>query len=149
MYEIKNYQYDPGAQASCTKRLMEEMKGLSHKKEKGDTKDYFIFESEFALKSSSEALKYFGSDFIGLVKPNTKGFCKYTIDNRVKYQQGIYYLVFNKKPKVLGDIPVVAIGYKYKSQKVLNSISTEGSGSAKFGTTHLYNLPDHLSNNSI
>ena len=45
---------------------------MGHRKEKGATKDYFIFCGSFYLKRSSGSAKDLGSDLIDILKPNTK-----------------------------------------------------------------------------
>ena len=44
----------------------------------------------------------FGSDLIGVVKTNKKGFCKDTIEKLTNYWSGGSYLVFRSKPMVPG-----------------------------------------------
>ena len=114
------------------KRIMESMIGLGQRKDKGDIKDCFIFGSYFFLKSSTDAAVYVGADFIGLVETITKGFCKYDIKKLTKDWSGGSYLVFSNKPMVTGDRPLLTIGYKYNSRKVLFFIKTEGEGRTKY-----------------
>ena len=47
---------------------------------------------------------------------------------------------------VLGDISLMAIGYKYNSHKVLGFISTEGAVSTNPGDPYLSRFPDNYSN---
>ena len=56
------------------------------------------------------------------------------------------YLVVKITPRVLGDIPLMAIGYKYNSRKVLGFIYTEGYGITEPGDPCLSCLPDMFSN---
>ena len=60
-----------------------------------------------------EAAMEVGAKLIGMVKKNTKGFCKETIENITKYWTGGSYLVLSSKPMVPGDRPLIAIFYKY------------------------------------
>ena len=39
---------------------------------------------------------------------------------------------------VPGDIPLIAIGYKYNARKVIYSIVTDTAGSTKTGIPYLY-----------
>ena len=41
--------------------------------------------------------------------------------------------------------PLIAIGYKYNTQKVLSFIVTETTASTQSGLTYLSNYPDHFS----
>ena len=69
---------------------------------------------------------------IGMVKTNTKGLCKETIDKLTKYWPGgCSYLVLRSKHMVPGDRPLIAIGYKYNMRKVLYFIVTDNAGSTK------------------
>ena len=94
------YQKDLGATAACTKRMMEETKGIDQKSKKGGPKGCFIFDSWFASKKAAEAAMEFGAELIGMVKTNTKGFCKETIEKLTKYWPGGSYLVLRSKPMV-------------------------------------------------
>ena len=49
---------------ACTKRMMEETKGIGQKSKKGGTKDFFLFDSWFASKKASEAAMELGVDLI-------------------------------------------------------------------------------------
>ena len=51
----------------------------------------------------------------------------------MKYWSRGSYLVMNITPRVTGDIPRMAIRYKYNYMKVLGFIDTEGSGSTEPG----------------
>ena len=51
-----------------------------------------------------------GAEFIGMVKTNTKVFCKYTIENITKDWPGSSYLVFRSKPIVTGERTLIDIG---------------------------------------
>ena len=51
------------------------------------------------------------------------------------------YLVLKITPIFPGEIPLLAIGYKYNSRKVLGFIATEGSGSTEPGIGKLPNFP--------
>ena len=78
------YQYELGATAECTKRMMEETKGIVQKSIKGRTNDCFLFDSWFASDKTAEDVMGVGSELIGMVKTNTKGFYKETIENLTK-----------------------------------------------------------------
>ena len=78
------YYKELGATAACTKIMMEETKGIGKKSIKGWTKDCLLFDGWFASKKAAEAAMEVGAEFIGMVKKNTKGFCKDTIENLTK-----------------------------------------------------------------
>ena len=73
------YQQYLGATAACTKWMMEEKKWIGPKSKKGGPKDCFLFDSWFASKKAAESSMELGVELIGMVKTNTKGFCKDTI----------------------------------------------------------------------
>ena len=60
--------------------MMEETKEISQKSKKGGPKDFFLFDNWFASKKEAEAATALGAELIGMVKTNTKGFCKETIE---------------------------------------------------------------------
>ena len=68
--------------------MTEETKGVGHKSIKGGTKDCFLFDSWFASKKAEEYVVEVGSDLIGIVKTNTKGFWKETIEKLTKDWSG-------------------------------------------------------------
>ena len=73
------YHFELGATAACTKRLMEDTKGMGQRSVKGSTRDCFLFNSLFLSKKASEAAASIGVDLIGMVENNTKVFFKATI----------------------------------------------------------------------
>ena len=80
MKHIK-YHKEFGSTAACTKIMMEATKGIGQKSIKGRTKDCFLFDSWFASKKAAEAVTEVVAELIGMVKKNTKGLCKETIEN--------------------------------------------------------------------
>ena len=90
-----------------------------------------------------------GAEFIGMVKTNTKGLCKETIEKLTKDWSGGSYLVLRIKPMVPGGRPLIAIGYKYNARKVIFFIVTENAGSTKTGIPYLSKYPDQFTNVAI
>ena len=88
---------------------MEATKGLCMRGLKGATKDCFLFYSWFYFKETAEAAMDVGVDRVGMVKTNTKGFCKETIGNPKKDWPGGSHLVLKRKSTVTGDRPLIAI----------------------------------------
>ena len=70
------YHLELGAADACTKRLMEETKGLGQRASKGSTRYCFLFSSWFYRKKEAETAASIGVDLISMVKTNTKGFFK-------------------------------------------------------------------------
>ena len=90
-----------------------------------------------------------GAELIGMVKTNTKGFCKETIEKLTKDCPGGSYLVLRVNAMVPGDRPLIAIGYKYNVRKVLSFIVTYNTGSTKTGIPYLSKYSDQFTNFSI
>ena len=86
---------------------------------KGSTRHCFLFENWFSSKKASEAAASIGFDLIGMVKTNTKGFFKATIEGLTKDWHDRSYKVFRTKNTMTGERLILAIGYKYNSRKVL------------------------------
>ena len=78
-----------------------------------------------------------------------KGVCLAILENLMKYYPGGSYLVMNSTPIVPVGIPLMAIGYKYNSRKVLVFIATEGAGSTEPGNPYLSCFPDIYSNDYV
>ena len=74
-----------------------------------------------------------GAKLIGMVKTNTKGFYKETIEKLTKGWPGGSYLVLRRKPMVPGDRTLIAISYNYNARNVLSFIVTDNVGSTKTG----------------
>ena len=90
-----------------------------------------------------------GVDYCGPVKTRHKGFCLDTSEKLIKDWTGGSYIFMKSTPIFPDEIPLLAIGYKYNSRKVLGFISTEGYGSNEPGDPYLYCFPDIYSNVSI
>ena len=90
-----------------------------------------------------------GAELIVMVKTNTKGLCKETIENLTKDWTGGSYLVLRIKPMVPGDRPLIAIGYKYNAQKVLYFIVTDNAGSTLASLPYLSKYPEQFTNVAI
>ena len=87
--KLIRYHLELGATAVYTKRLMEETKGMGQRALKRSTRDYFLFYSWFFSKKVSEVVASIGVDLIGMVKTNTKRFCKATVEVLTKDWPGI------------------------------------------------------------
>ena len=90
-----------------------------------------------------------GAKLISMVKTNTKGFCKDTIEKLTKDWPGDSYLVLRSKPMVPGGQPLIHIGYKYNAWKFLYFIVMDNSGSTNTGIPYLSKYPDQFTNVSI
>ena len=60
---------------------------------KGETEDCFLFYSWLASKKAAEAAMEIGAELIGMVKKNTKRFCKETIEKLTNDWPGGSYFV--------------------------------------------------------
>ena len=82
-----------------------------------------------------------GVDYCRPVKTSHKGFLS-TLEKLMKDCPGGSYFVMKSNPRFPVDRPLLAIGYKYNSRKVLGFISTEGAGSTEPGDPYLSCFPD-------
>ena len=80
------------------------------------TKDCFLFDSWFSSKKSKISAIDVGTDTMGMVKTNTKVFCKETIEKLANYWQGGSYLVLRSNHVVPRVRPIIAIAYKYNTE---------------------------------
>ena len=80
---------------------------------------------------------------------NTKLFCKDTINNMKKDWTGGSRLLLKILYMIPEDRPLVAIGYRYDTQKFLSFINAEYEGSTKAGITYLSNHPYLFANVAI
>ena len=78
-----------------------------------------------------------GVDYCGPLQMIDKGFCLATLENLMKYWPGGSYLDMKSTPRIPGGRPLLAIGYKYNSRKVLGFIATEGDESTEPGDLYL------------
>ena len=67
----------------------------------------------------------------------------------MKDWMGGSYLVMKSTPRFPCVGPLLAIGYKYNSRKVLGFIATEGGGITEAGDPYLSRFPDIFSNISV
>ena len=84
-----------------------------------------------------------------MVKTNTKGFCKSMIEGLKKDWPGVSYIVLRSKPILSGERPLLSIGYKYNSRKILSFFATSGEGITTLVITYLPKYSDQFSNVSI
>ena len=75
------------------------------------------------------------------MKTSHKGFCLATLEKLMKDWPGGSYLVLKSTPIFPGERPLLAIGYKYSSRKVLGFIADELAGSTEPGDTYLSCFP--------
>ena len=129
-----------GATVSC-EQIMTEKKGIVQRHIKGDIKDFSLFESWFSSKKFAESSMDVSMDMIGMVKTNTKGFCRDTIEKLTEDWLGGYYLVLRIKSLVPGGMLQFTIDYKYTMIKVLYFIVTYNKGITKAGPLYLSKYP--------
>ena len=96
------YHLELGTTSTCTKRLMEDTKGMGQRVLKGSTRFLTLFVSWFLSKKAAEAADSIGVDLIGMLKTNTKGFFKVTIEGLTKDYPGGSYIVLSRNPMVTG-----------------------------------------------
>ena len=90
-----------------------------------------------------------GVYYCGPVKTSHNGFYLATLEKLMKDWPGGSYLVMEITPRVPVGRPILNIGYKYNSRKVLGFISAEGAGSTEPDDPYLSHFPVHFSNVSV
>ena len=118
------------------KIIMEATKGIGQRDIKGATEDCFFY-IWFSSKKSEEDAMVVGADMIGVGKTNTKGFCKYTIENLKKCFPVGSYLMLRSKPMVTGGRRLICIGYKYNKWVVMYFVFTDEPGRTNAGIHYL------------
>ena len=109
----------------------------------------YFSDNWFSSVKTDEETMAKGVDYCGPANMSHKGFCLATFENLMKDWPGGSYLVMKITPRVPGSIPLLAIGYKYNSRKVLGFIATEGAGSTAPGDPCLSRFSDIYSNVSV
>ena len=100
-------------------------------------------------KKAANSAASIGVYLIGVVKTNTKGFCKATTEGLTKDWPGGSYIVLSRNPMVPGESPLLDIGYKYNSQKFRSFVATEWAGRTTLGIHYLSKYLDQFSNVSM
>ena len=109
---------------------------------------YFADMCFSSVKTADEAMAA-GFNYCGPVKTSHKGFFLATFEKLMKDFRGRSYIVMKSTPRFPGGRPLLAIGYKYNSRKVIGFIATEGTGFTEPGDPYLSRLPDIYSNVSV
>ena len=102
-----------GATEASTKITKKSTKGIGQREMKGATEDCFLFDGCFSSYKSAESAMGFGADMIVMVKTNTKGFCKETIENLTKHCPGDSYLMLSIDGNCLFFITTKMVIYPY------------------------------------
>ena len=111
--------------------------------------DTYFYDRWFSeMKAATEAMSE-GVDYCAPTKTIHNGCYLATLEKLIKDWPGGSYLVLKSTPRFPGESPLLAIGYKYNSRKVLGFIATEGAGSTEPGDPYLSRFPDIYSNVSV
>ena len=89
------------------------------------------------------------ADFIGVVKKNTKGLYKDTIEKLTKDWPGGSYLMLRINLMIPGGLQLIFIGYNYNKLKVLYFIVRDNAGITKTGIPYLSEYPNQFTNFSF
>ena len=84
-----------------------------------------------------------------MVKTNIKVLFKDTIKKLKKYWSRVYYLVLRIKPIVPVFRPLICIGCKYNTRKVISFIVTYNTGITQAGLPYLSDYTDQFANSFI
>ena len=121
----------------CMKRLAIATKGCGQL----TSNDTYVADSWFGSVKIAEDMAATGVDYCGPVKTSHKNFCFIMLEKLMKYLTGWSYLVMKSTPRFPCGRPLLAIGYKNNSRKVLGSIATEEAGSTELGDPYLSRFP--------
>ena len=91
----------------------------------------------------------FVANLIGMVKTNTKLFCKGNTESITKDCTGGSCLMLSIITTVTRSRSIISIGYKYIVRKVLSFIVTDNTGIKQVGLTYLSKYLDQFYNISI
>ena len=83
------------------------------------------------------------------MKTSHKGVFLATLEKLMKDFPVGSYIFMKSTPIFTGGRPLLSIGYKYNSRKVLGFIATEGTGVTETGYPYLSRLPDFYPNVSV
>ena len=97
-----------GGTTLCMKRLAISTKGCGQL----TSNDTYFSDIWFSSVKTAEEMESAGVDYCGPVKTGHKGFCLATLEKLMKDWPGGSYLVLKSTPRVPGEIPLLAIGYK-------------------------------------
>ena len=139
------FQSELGGTAACMKRLSIATRGCGQL----TSNDTYFANSWFSSVKTAEEMAAAVVNYCGLVKTIHKGFCLATLEKLMKDWTVGSYLVLKSTTRFPGEIPLLAIGYKYNSRKVLGFIATEGAGITEPVDPYLSRLPDIYSHVSV
>ena len=137
-YEKSNFQSVLGGTAAFTNRLAIATKGCGQL----TSNNTYFSDIWFSSVKTAEEMAAAGVDYCRPVKTNNKGFCLASLEQLTKDWPGGSYLVLKSTPRFTDKRPLLAIGYKYNSRKVLGFIATEGAGSTEPGDPYLSCFPE-------
>ena len=130
---------------ACMKRLDIDTIGCS---QLTSNNTYFADRWFGSVKTAEDAMAE-GVDYFGTMKTGQHGYCLAKSEKFMKDFPGGSYLVMKITPRVPGEIPLLKIGYKHNSRKVLGFIAIEGAGSNEPGDHYLSRLPNIYYNVSV
>ena len=131
-----------GGTAVCIRRIMMDIKGCD---ELTSIDTHFYDNWSIGVKMAEEVMAW-RVNYYRPVKTSHKGFCIDTFKRLIKDWSGEPYLVMKSTSRVLVGRPIMTIGYKYNSRKVLGFIATEGGGSTEPSDPYLSCFPDCFCN---
>ena len=113
--KTSEFQKNLGVTAACMNRLAMAAKGCVQM-----TSNYtYFYGSRFSYVKTAEEAIAAGFDYCGTAKTSYKEFCLAILENLMKYWPGGSYIFIKSNTRVPGVIPLLYIGYKYNSRKVL------------------------------
>ena len=143
--KASGFQQNIGGTDACMKRIMKGARGWVQL----SSNDTFFVDRWFSGVKTAEEANTEGVYFCGSTKKSNKGVFLATLEKLMKECPGGSHIFMKSNPIFHGDIPLMEIGHKYISQKVLGFISAEGSRSTEPGVNYLFRYHDNYSYVSI
>jgi hypothetical protein len=107
-------------------------------------RNLFYGDSWFASVKAAELIHERGHSFVGPIKTNHKNFPRAALEARMAGWSGGTWLVLEGTTS--SGTPLLAIGYKYNSRKVLTFVATKEAGSTLPGKPYRARYPDQFGN---
>ena len=121
--KTQKFKYDIGGTTDYMKRITKDTVGWG----KMSSNDTLFYDRWFSRVKTVEEENAQVVDYCGPLKTSHKVLCLANLEKLTKECPGGSLIVMSIAPRVPGDIPLTAIGYKYRSHKVLGFISMEGT----------------------
>jgi hypothetical protein len=108
--------------------------------------DTLLVDSWFGSVKAAIAVAVLGVHLMAVVKTGHAGFPKVELQTLMADMPGGVWAVLKSDPANTGGVPLLVIGYKYNTKKVLFFITTVGAGSTAPGKPYIAAFPESYGN---